>query len=269
MKPSGRGWICLLYHDVLPGRPPAGGGPERFAVSSRAFAEQLDIIQECGYLGCSIAAALQQPGGSCVALSFDDGNLGQFERAFPALAARNMTATFFVTTSWVGQPGYVTWDQLREMKSAGMSIQSHTQTHRFLSELPADQLADELWRSKEELDTALKQSTDAIALPGGDRPRAALRHLLAEAGYRVVATSRWGANTGIGGSSAAPLQIRRCTVKGEPSAAYFRRVVTGDRRLAARRRMRELALGGIRRALGPSRYANMRRRILEPLGRSA
>src|SRR5687767_11200904 len=136
-------WVCLLYHDVTAEGTPSTGGAEYFSVSSNAFGHQLDLIQEAGLRGCSIAEALARPTG-VAAISFDDGDTGQAVRAFPALAARGMNATFFVTTTWIGTSRYASWDQLREMRASGMSIQSHTHTHPFLSELDASALREEL-----------------------------------------------------------------------------------------------------------------------------
>jgi peptidoglycan/xylan/chitin deacetylase (PgdA/CDA1 family) len=255
----------LLYHDVAADGAGRSTGPSRFAVQHRSFEEQLDLITDSGYRGCSIAAALTTPTERQVALSFDDGDLGQFTRAFPALVARGMTATFFVTTSWVGTPGYVTWAQLREMKSAGMSIQSHTRTHPFLSELAADALRRELRGSKAELDEALEQATDMLALPGGDFPASGLRRLVPESGYRVVATSRWGSNGNAVTVETDPLYLRRCTVHGAPTPGYVRRMLAADRWLGGRRRLREAVLSATRRGLGPSRYARWRRHLLDAL----
>jgi peptidoglycan/xylan/chitin deacetylase (PgdA/CDA1 family) len=258
-------WVCLLYHDVTPELGGPASGPRRFAVQPRSFEEQLDLIRDCGYRGCSIGDALTTPRERRVAISFDDGDLGQFARAFPALVARGMTATFFVTTSWVGRAGYVAWAQLREMKSAGMSIQSHTRTHPFLSELSGCALWDELAGSKADLDDTLEQSTHMLALPGGDFPPGRLRRLVKESGYSVVATSRWGYNRGAGPGGTEPLYLRRCPVQGAPRRDYMRRVLTGDRWLAGQRRLREAFLGAVRRSLGASRYARWRRQFLDAL----
>ncbi len=257
------GWVCLLYHDVAPRQT------DYFATPAPAFAAQLDALRAAGYRGCSISAALAaDPGARCAALSFDDGNLGQYAAAFPALAERGMTATFFITTSWVGRPGYVRWDQLREMRAAGMSIQSHTRTHPFLSELGASALVEELRAAKTELDHALGQDTDSLALPGGDFPRRRYAPLVLEAGYRVVATSLWGVNRGDGGRDGWT-EVRRCTVRGEPPLDEFRRVLAGDPSLGRLRRGRERVLGTLRRSLGPSRYARWRRWFLERVGGTA
>lgn len=261
-----RGWACLMYHDVTPALPPRNGGAERFAVPVEAFERQLDLIREEGLRGCSIAEAVSRPEGR-VAISFDDGDAGQYERAFPALVARDMTATFFITTAWVGSAGYVTWTQLAEMRSAGMSIQSHTRTHPFLSALSAEELLVELRDSRLELNEALGQDTVALALPGGDEPRPALRHLLPAAGYRVVATSRWGVNPPAAARSGEnPMRIQRCTIMGDPAPDRFRRIVRGDPWVLGLQRARGSALRAVRTGMGPGRYASLRRRVLDTLG---
>ncbi len=261
---SGRApWTCLIYHDVTPGSPGITGGRDYFSVSAATFARQLEIVQELGFRGCSIADALAHP-GDAVAISFDDGDLGQAVRAFPALAARGMTATFFVTTLWVGTPNYASWSQLREMKAAGMSIQSHTHSHPFLSELDATRLRAELRTSREILDERLEQQTTMIAYPGGDAPRAGLRGMLVEENYEVVATSRWGRNSAT--AAARPRFIRRCTVRGAPDEDLFEATVTGDVWLSMKKQARERILSFVRSSLGPSRYARWRRGVLNTAG---
>lgn len=256
-----KGWVCLMYHDVGGDRGATSGGPERFRVPTSAFASQLDQIAGLGWQGRSIARLASGEAAPAVAISFDDGEVGQFAHAFPALAARGMTATFFVATSWVGRAGYVSWDQLREMKAAGMSIQSHTHTHPFLSELDAGSVAEELRVSKAMLDERLEQDTDTIGLPHGDFPRRALRGLLGSTGYRTVATSRWGVNRAVRADGVRI--VRRCTVRGAPSPDEFGRILRGDPWLSTRRGLRESTLGAMRRAIGPTRYARWRRRFLD------
>lgn len=260
------GWVCLMYHQVTAGAPGRGPG-EYFAVSRETFGRQLDAIAAAGYRGCSLDQAVRTPGGRRVAITFDDGTIGHYEHALPELAARGMTATFFVTTAWVGRPGYVTWDQLRAMRGAGMEIGSHTRTHPFLSELDAARLEGELRGAREDIDAALGQRTVALALPGGDAPRRALRRLIGDAGYAVVATSRTGSNAEPA-PSGGPAWIRRATVRGTAEGEEFRRVLEGDPALARRQQVRESVLGSLRRALGPSRYARWRRWFLGAVSRS-
>ena len=258
---SGRPWVCLMYHDVT-AEPRHGGtgGPEYFSVSREGFERQLAVIERLGLRGRSIAETIANPEGS-VAISFDDGDLGQATRAFPALAARGMTATFFVTSSWIGTKGYASWDQLREMRAAGMSIQSHTHTHPFLSELDEPRLREELRRSRQMLDGELGQRTTMLAFPGGDAPRPELRHVLLDEGYEVIGTSRWGRNAASAGTS--PRYIQRCTVRGAPSDEAFAAIATGSAWLSLKKQSRERVLAFLRASLGPTRYARLRRRFLD------
>ncbi len=261
-------WVCLLYHDVSVGPAHVSGGKEHFSVGATAFGAQLDMLKAEGYAGLSIAEAFRHQ-GPCVGISFDDGDIGQYARAFPALASRGMTATFFITTSWVGTPGYASWPQLKEMRAAGMSIQSHTHSHPFLSELSAARLTEEFRASKRALDDQLGQDTDTLAFPGGDMPQPALRSLLAEAGYRFVATSRWGLNHAAAPGEAGLVWVRRCTVRGTPALGWLKDVARGDPWIAAPRMLREELLHRLRSTLGPTRYARWRRRFLGALAGSS
>lgn len=256
-------WVCLMYHDVVPEAVGISGGPEHFAVSRTAFAGQLDRIQQRGYSGTSLAGAIAGNLLQPVAITFDDGEVGQYQHAFPELTRRGMTATFFITTSWVGKPGFMEWHHIRELADAGMSIQSHTHTHPFLSELPPEEARTELVRSKAILDEALSQDTSTISLPNGDFPTQ--RSVLAEAGYSVVAMSLWGVN--------GPRQVRdrrpvyRCTIRGAPERPRFDRILDGDPWTGLPRKVGEWSLNTVRGAMGPSRYHRWRARLLDTLSR--
>ena len=171
-----------------------------------------------------------------------------------------MRGTFFVTTDWVGRPGFVSWDGLREMARAGMSIQSHTVTHPFLSTLGPAQLRDELTRSRQVLDQRLGQETMSLALPGGDFPRQRLARAVAEAGYRVVATSRPGVNE-YEPMGREPRFIDRLTVRAGQPFARFTRQVNMDSTLLVRSWAKYQALDLARSVLGRSRYHQWRQRV--------
>lgn len=252
-------WQCLMYHDLLSSKSSLPADREWFAVSGEGFARHLDIIAAAGAAGCTIEQALDAR-GTRVAISFDDGVRSDYEIALPALAVRGMTATFFVVTDRVGTSGHVTWSELREMRDLGMSIQSHTRSHPFLSELSDRRLRDELAGSKARIDDELGQDTGTLAYPGGDAPARRWRHLLEECGYRTIATSRWGSNAATGDGS-MPF-VRRCTISGRLSDESFIRVLRADPWLTWRQGARAFALGVARRALGPSRYRRWRGAVL-------
>lgn len=88
----------------------------------------------------------------------------------------------------------MTWDQLRELRAAGMDVQSHTRTHRILQTLSPAELSLELLGSKQDLERELGEPARAIAYPVG-RPLGAsspIRSALLQAGYEVGFTNGTG-----------------------------------------------------------------------------
>lgn len=164
--------VCLMYHEVPEQAIDAG----YFAVPRTSFAEHLDALARCALAGRTMEAWLETatlgvsdaPG---LAITFDDGHFSHYQAAFPELLARGMAATFFVITDRVGTVGYASWAQLREMADAGMSIQSHTASHPFLSELHPTAAAAELRRSRDAIEQTLGRPVTSLALPGGDSVR--------------------------------------------------------------------------------------------------
>jgi peptidoglycan/xylan/chitin deacetylase (PgdA/CDA1 family) len=246
-----------MYHRVSLA-PDAG---DYFAISRRQFAHHLDLLRTTGLRGVSLEQAVDRPNHGTVAITFDDGDESHFRHALPELLSRGMTATFFVITGRVGMPGYVTWDQLRAMSRAGMSIQSHTHTHPYLSELDEDAVARELVESRRLLDVALAQRTMTLSLPNGDAPRSWGMAEYRGLGYSRIATSRWGSNQGTRARF-----IRRYTVRRDTSDATFLRLIAASSSAYSMEGLRLLALARVRAALGPSRYAVARRRVLAALG---
>ncbi len=255
-------WVALCYHDVQPGATALGGGPDRFSVPLEAFELMLDRIAANGMRGCSLANALMDGSRPQVAITFDDANLGQYLHAMPALRSRGMTATVYACIEWVGRPGYMDWAQLREIVSWGMSVQSHSWSHPFLSECGARRLERELGDSKKRLDDELGQDTTEIAFPGGDAPARRLRPLIAAAGYRTAVGTRWGVNAGPPDRGKF---VRRCTVRGRLTRELADRYVRADAGLAWRNHPKEVVLRSLRTTLGPSRYARWRRNVLDLL----
>lgn len=64
-----------------------------------------------------------------VILTFDDGYEDNYTEMLPILEEYGMKATVYVITNQIGQPGYLTWDQLRAMQVRGIEIGSHTANH--------------------------------------------------------------------------------------------------------------------------------------------
>lgn len=88
------------------------------------------------------------------------------------------------------------WDHVRELRKAGMDVQSHTRTHRVLQTLQADELFDELAGSRADLERELGEPTRALAYPVGNPVlgSSSIRAALESAGYEIGFSNGTGSN---------------------------------------------------------------------------
>ena len=213
----------FLYHFV--GRETLernGHSVSRFNVTAADFEAQLALLQALGYHPVTIgeiAAALDGKAALSerpVALTFDDGWREQYDVAFPILQRYGMRATFFVSTSFVGYPRFMTWEELAEMRDAGMEIASHGRKHINLADADDPDAWREIARSRETLEEKLGVSAVSFAYPFGGYRRG-LPAMLERAGYQIA--------VGVGSS---PVQrpegryyLRRIEVRGQDTLLSF------------------------------------------------
>lgn len=130
--------------------------------------------------------------GQGVAITFDDGCKSDLRNA-QQLRRRGLTATFFISSANVGQPGYLDADEIRELVCLGMVIGSHAHQHVRLTTLPDDVMAAEVRQSKEILESIVGQPVDQFAFPGGAFAQREIAALQA-AGFTHAHGTDWGVN---------------------------------------------------------------------------
>ena len=127
-----------------------------------------------------------------VLITFDDGYIDNYVNAFPILKKYGLHATIFIIPAFTGQyPGYMTWDQLKEMEAGGITIQSHTLTHPKLEELPDDEIRNELLNSKNVLEENLGHPIEFVAYPTGTY-NLHIAGIAQELGYKGAFTIKYG-----------------------------------------------------------------------------
>jgi len=134
----------------------------------------------------------QREGAVC--LTFDDGWRGNYLHAYPVLQEYGLKATFFIATDLIGKPFYMTWEDIREMAASGMSIQSHTVTHRPLAHLGGERVLFELSESKRVIEERLGQQVRHLSLPHGSK-NGTTWPIAKEIGYKSICTSDVGFQT--------------------------------------------------------------------------
>ena len=127
-----------------------------------------------------------------VLLTFDDGNASDHDIALPILQQRGLGAEFFVLAGKIGQPGYLTAEQVRAIDAVqNCNIGSHGLHHRAWPDLDDADLRAEIFESKAMLEAIVGHGINAAGLPFGRYDRRVLR-ALRQAGYTGAYSSDGG-----------------------------------------------------------------------------
>ena len=194
-QPSG--FPILEYHMVKDDAKP---DEVRYAVPPAEFAAQLDYLAQEGYTTITpqdyarARKGKQELPAKPVILSFDDGYEDNWRVVLPMLQERGMKAVFYVVTNDIGQPGYMTWDNLFDLEHSGMEVGSHTANHIPLTTLTPTEQRDELRLSKLLLEWRGMKTIYSFSYPNGAYDDSIVT-MLAEENYLTAVTGEAGLNT--------------------------------------------------------------------------
>lgn len=77
-------------------------------------------------------------------VAFDDGNLSDYEKAFPFLQMRGIPMTSYVITSLVGNSNRISWEQGKEIIKAGGYLGCHSHTHINMNTASDEEIREEM-----------------------------------------------------------------------------------------------------------------------------
>jgi peptidoglycan/xylan/chitin deacetylase (PgdA/CDA1 family) len=117
--------------------------------------------------------------------------MSDLEIGLPALAERDMRATFFVLGARIGAPGYLGADHVRELAAAGMGIGCHGAEHRSWRALEGDELHEDVAGGRTAIERALGGPVEEASCPFGEYDRRVLGELR-RLGFERVYTSQGG-----------------------------------------------------------------------------
>jgi len=170
-----------MYHDVVDngnysGSGFPGPGADRYKLDRPEFERHLRAIRE---------AIGSQP----VLLTFDDGGVSAHQRIAGMLEEFGWRGHFFVTTDWIGQPGFLSAAQIQELDRRGHVVGSHSASHPVrMSQIPWDQMVREWGDSREQLAKIVGHPIEFASVPGGYYSRK-VAQAAAQAGIRTLFTS--------------------------------------------------------------------------------
>ncbi len=106
-----------------------------------------------------------------LAITIDDAYLSVYREGWPRLRAAGLPFTLFVASEPLDQglPGYMSWDQLREMAGEdGVDVGAHSHTHTHLADLQAAKAQEEILVSRQRLEAELGRAIELFAYPYGE-----------------------------------------------------------------------------------------------------
>lgn len=200
--------MVLCYHNI------DEHGSKAMTIPVSEFEKEMQQLKDSGFsvIGMQDFLAWRRgeksiPSKSCV-ITLDDGWISGYTNAWPILKKYGYPFTMFIYINYVGTGGKsVSWEQLEEMRDAGVDIQSHTYSHanlrapttgvdkhtlgliqKDIATLGQDGwMRKEIIESKKVLEQRLGIKVNALAYPFGNyNPKA--RALVKEAGYEAAFT---------------------------------------------------------------------------------
>lgn len=157
------------------------------SVAPQQFERQLDWLLGHGYRPMTFSDALLSPGEEKrVAITFDDAFRQVYRRVFPLLQERNVPATVFAPTQFIGSEQPLSWSdmdssaapatellpmswrELYELAESGWEVGSHSNSHVKLGALSDEQVHEELRVSRDICEQHLSRPCRSVAYPFGD-----------------------------------------------------------------------------------------------------
>jgi peptidoglycan/xylan/chitin deacetylase (PgdA/CDA1 family) len=199
--------VFLMYHELeIAGRSLCQSEPGyvRYILPLEIFRRQMAWIKESGWRGLNVGEAIRYPAEPSVCITFDDGCETDLLAAAPVLREFGVNATFYLTAAFLGTPGYLNTDQVRELDAQGFQIGCHSMTHPYLSDLPEPELKREVVDAKLQIEAIVGHPIEHFSCPGGRYDQRTLQ-MARHAGFATVANSQFRANT----SRTSPYELGR------------------------------------------------------------
>lgn len=243
-----------MYHSIVPeySMNMQSGIIYPYSILQDDFIRHLELLKEKGFQTIRLSDILNKnvkDTNRNVIITFDDGYVDNYNYALPCLKKFGFKATFFVATAWIGKSGYLSWDNLGEMASAGMEIGSHTANHLPLAELTPQEIKFEFESSKKTIKQQLGIDIYSLSFPHGSY-NAQTIDIATSLYFEICCTSKWGYFT----EKSSFMECERFSIQRNISLFQFDRLINNDKLYFLKTRLINVGKRQFEKMIGLNNY---------------
>ncbi len=166
----------LCYHQIRDWRGSDSKGAKDYIIPVASFREQMQMLADSGYhtiLPDQLYAYLTKGAAlptKPVMLTFDDGDLDQYETALPILDKHGFKGAFFIMTVAIGRRGkqpYMDKAQIKDLSDKGHTVGAHTWDHHNVKKYQGDDWKIQVEEPKAKLEAITGKPVKYFAYPFG------------------------------------------------------------------------------------------------------
>ena len=169
--------VVLMYHDIVTKEDKSSGFQNesafQYKVEESAFEEQVKALL-----------------GKDVIFTFDDGGVSFLTKAAPILEKYDFKGVFFISTKYIGTPGFLTAEQVKALEGRGHVVGSHSHTHpEIFTKLTKEEIHEEWSKSYEILQSILGKRDLPMSIPNGYASKTIMQQAI-DCGFTDIYTSQ-------------------------------------------------------------------------------
>lgn len=163
----------LMYHHIEPVEEAAKKGHTSLNVDVNYFDKQMKYLIENDYHTVSADSLIdvltnKKSLGKSVVITADDGYSDIYIYAYPVIKKYNLIMNLMIPTGLMNNPGYLNWDNLKEMSDSGLvNAYDHTWSHFSVNRGDDTKDQMEIMTAKNQLDEHLGKNVRIFAYPYG------------------------------------------------------------------------------------------------------
>lgn len=189
----------LIYHGFSTPMLSNEDDPYKLMCSTDLFEDQITTLKEDGYTFITLEDLYKYKNGriglpeKTIAITMDDGWLGNYTEAFDVIKKYEVPATIFIVEELVDTPGYFDWEQAKEMYDSGLvKIHVHGRKHSSATAYSKEKLIEDYNHTHAMIEEKMGAKVQKImAYPAGDSSANTISWLK-EGGFEVQVQTKYG-----------------------------------------------------------------------------